>query len=438
MSPEPPELLALVLTDGPTVSALETVRSARSVAAGVVVVDTSGRPWPTMADGVAVAPVDWRAPGMLATIVERMSGRWVLVLHAGEAVRVVDAVTFAGALHGGPQLGVDRLGRSRARLLRAGEASVAELDHPAPPSGLAVERPGAGESTSTPGERTPETARLKQALPAGMRRLGTLADALEGTDLAAVETLQSHLDAVEERRLLEMARGDRDVCWLEPDHEDEPLVTIRIATYHRPELIGQAIESCLRQTYERLEIFVAGDHCSEENAAVVRSFSDPRIRFINLPTRGMYPSDLMARWRVAGSHPCNTVLALAEGSWITACDDDDEFTDDHVEVLLRHAKEHRCEMVYSRALVEVEPDEFVDVGSVPLENGKVAQGAVLYSLGLRFLKFSNTCWRNEMPADFHMWSRMERAGVRIGFLDRITYLNRLQTHRRAKLGVPTY
>jgi Glycosyl transferase family 2 len=150
----------------------------------------------------------------------------------------------------------------------------------------------------------------------------------------------------------------------------------------------------------------------------------------------MYPDDMMARWRVAGSHPCNTVLALAKGTWITACDDDDEFSDDHVEVLLAHAKANRLEMVYSRALVEVEPDRFVDVGSVPLRCGEVAQGAVLYSLGLRFLKFSNTCWRNEMPADFHMWSRMERAGARIGFLDRITYLNRLQTHRRVALGAP--
>ena len=56
------------------------------------------------------------------------------------------------------------------------------------------------------------------------------------------------------RRLLAEARDGRDVCWLEGE-QPEPLVTIRIATRDRPELLMErSLASALRQTYERIEV----------------------------------------------------------------------------------------------------------------------------------------------------------------------------------------
>jgi hypothetical protein len=94
-------------------------------------------------------------------------------------------------------------------------------------------------------------------LPAALQAPTRLRGALRGDDVDALERLEEVLTRHEERRLLAMARGERDVCWTD-DHEAEPLVTIRIATYHRPEHIGAAIESCLAQTYPRLEVLVVG------------------------------------------------------------------------------------------------------------------------------------------------------------------------------------
>jgi hypothetical protein len=141
----------------------------------------------------------------------------------------------------------------------------------------------------------------------------------------------------------------------------------------------------------------------------------------------------MARWRVAGVLPANTALALGQGSWITACDDDDEFTPDHVETLLGEARRRRLEMVWSKADMEVRAGQWEVVGSEPLAEGRVTQGSVLFSMGLRFMRFSNTCWRAEQPADWNLWSRMRDIGVRTGFVDRITYLHRLETHQRERL-----
>lgn len=237
-------------------------------------------------------------------------------------------------------------------------------------------------------------------------------------------------DLREERRLLAMARAGRDVCW--PDGaESEPLVTVRIATYNRGSVVAErALASAVAQTYQRLEILVIGDCCDERTARAVRSVRDSRIRFVNLPTRGLYPENPSWRRKVAGSHPMNVARHLAEGQWIAPCDDDDEMTPDHVEVLLRHAVGHRCEMVYSKAHFEESPGSWRTVGSRPLRMGDISHGSVLYSSGLRFMAHSNTSYKLHEPSDWNLWKRMEKIGVKVGFLDRVTYTLNLPAAQR--------
>jgi len=240
------------------------------------------------------------------------------------------------------------------------------------------------------------------------------------------EALRERLERVEERRLLSIARAGRDVCWPERA-EDEPLVTIRIPTYNRGQLVvDRAIASAIAQTYERVEILVIGDNCDEATEKAVKGVNDPRVRFVNLPSRGIYPADPQQRWMVAGTAPMNAGLILAKGSWIAPCDDDDELTADHVEVLLKAATEHRFEMVYSQARWEVAPGQWVTVGSEPLQEGRITHGSAFYSLGLRFMKHSNTSWKLQEPGDWNLWRRMKAVGVRIGFLQQVTFTHYLE------------
>ncbi|MEH2436506.1 MAG: glycosyltransferase family 2 protein [Nostoc sp.] len=59
----------------------------------------------------------------------------------------------------------------------------------------------------------------------------------------------------------------------------QPLVSVIIPTYNRPEYLKQAIASAIKQTYQNIEIIVS-DNCSLENPqALVASFDDSRIRF---------------------------------------------------------------------------------------------------------------------------------------------------------------
>jgi glycosyltransferase involved in cell wall biosynthesis len=234
-----------------------------------------------------------------------------------------------------------------------------------------------------------------------------------------------------DRRLLAVARAGRDVCWAEADDEHEPLVTVRIPTYNRGPLIAErAIASAVAQTYERLEILVVGDACDRATADAVERFDDPRVRFVNLPARGLYPADPALRWLVAGTSPVNVAMDLARGAWIAPCDDDDELTPDHVETLLGAARANRLEMVWSKARMEVAAGQWGVVGNGHFAEGFISHGSVMFSAGLRFMRYRGTCWKLGEPGDWNLWKRMADAGVRIGFVDAVTYVHYLETPKR--------
>jgi len=248
--------------------------------------------------------------------------------------------------------------------------------------------------------------------------------------MGAADRIGEEVQLIDERRLLAQARAGREACISE---EKEPLVTIRVATYGTGDLVVErAIASAIAQSYERLEILVVGDNCAEDTVAAVGAVGDPRVRFVNLPARGMYPEIAHLRRKVAGAHPMNVGNILASGSWITPCDDDDTITPDHVEVLLAEAQRERLEMVYSKADDEGTPGEWGTVGSVPLSKGHISHGSVLLSSELRFMPYSMTCWKRKDPADWNLWNRMQRIGVRIGFLDHVTYRHHLSNAGRTK------
>ncbi len=132
---------------------------------------------------------------------------------------------------------------------------------------------------------------------------------------------------------------------------DEPLVSVRIATYNNPQLlIDRAISSVLAQTYDRLEVVVVGDACTDDTEKRVAAVGDPRIRFFNLPARLPYPDDQRNRWLVAGSPAMNFGAQLAQGQWIAPLDHDDEFVPNHIEALLVASCRRDLELTYGRLL----------------------------------------------------------------------------------------
>jgi len=201
---------------------------------------------------------------------------------------------------------------------------------------------------------------------------------------------------------------------------DRPLVTVRIATYNRGRLVAErALASAIAQTYDHLEIVVVGDCCDEATAAAVRSVQDPRIRFLNLPERGRYPSDPELRWMVAGSTPMNHGVEISRGEWIAPLDDDDEFTPDHVEVMLNACLARDLDFAWGIAESEHQDGSWSRQGSWPLRRGAICHSAVFYSRRIADIRHDLDAWRLDDPGDWNLWSRFRRAGAVMGFVDRV-------------------
>jgi hypothetical protein len=225
-----------------------------------------------------------------------------------------------------------------------------------------------------------------------------------------------------EKALLEAARRDH------PDHlycGGDPLVTIAIPTYQRGELlVNRALPPILKQTYPNFELLIVGDHCTDNTEALITDYPDPRVRFYNLPTRAAYPATSRERWCVVGVPALNKALELARGEWIAHTDDDDIWTPDHLETLLRFAQQHNLEFVYGFGRLQVSPTEWIETGRLaPDKDGRykpfVSHSAVLYRAYLRLFPYDFESWKYDYGADANRWQRMYGAGVRMGFIDKL-------------------
>ncbi|MBV9842652.1 MAG: glycosyltransferase [Sphingomonadaceae bacterium] len=108
-----------------------------------------------------------------------------------------------------------------------------------------------------------------------------------------------------------------------------PRVTVLVPVYNRARFIGRAIESVLGQSFGDFELLLVDDGSIDDSVAVIRRYSDPRIRLIeNGLNRGI---------------PLTRSIGIAEarGRYIAMLDSDDEAPafrlERQVAVLDRHA-----------------------------------------------------------------------------------------------------
>jgi hypothetical protein len=217
------------------------------------------------------------------------------------------------------------------------------------------------------------------------------------------------------RRLHELRRSTSyDEAFANP----QPLVSVIIPTYLNHELLlSRSIPSALGQTHREIEVVVVGDGAPDETARAIAGLDDARVRYENLTVRAPYPEDPGEFWRVAGTPPWNAAWELAKGSWIAPLNDDDAFRTDHVELLLRAAREQRCEVAYG-AIAHHHPDGTTNVvNSWPPESHRFGWQAAIVHGGLGFMPMQLGSGALGAPGDWSLCRRMRRAGVRFTKLD---------------------
>lgn len=112
-----------------------------------------------------------------------------------------------------------------------------------------------------------------------------------------------------------------------------PLVSVIIPTYKRPDTLDRAIKSVLNQTYQNVEIFVVDDNNPDTEGRTLtiekmKEFEDnPKVHYIKQPKN------------MNGSVARNTGAWASKGEYIAFLDDDDEFLPEKIESQLKRFAE---------------------------------------------------------------------------------------------------
>ena len=197
--------------------------------------------------------------------------------------------------------------------------------------------------------------------------------------------------------------------------EEEPLVSVCIGTYNRAELLTErTIPSVLGQSYENIELIIVGDCCTDDTEDRIRDIHDPRMTFINLPERGVYPEDAHLRWMVAGTKPFNHAMSLANGMFITHLDDDDRFVEDRIEKLVKFARESRFDFVWHPFHFELEPDQWELNSARDFSYSQVSTSSILYHHWLKRIPWDVNAYRFKEPGDWNRFRKFKYLGVNSG------------------------
>lgn len=109
--------------------------------------------------------------------------------------------------------------------------------------------------------------------------------------------------------------------------QEDPLVSIVIASYNRAQLLEIAVRSGLDQDWASIEVVVSDDASKDESIETLKRIGDPRLRFMAHPAN----VGVWTNW--------TTALQMARGEYVVFLGDDDaidpSFVRKHLEVFRR-------------------------------------------------------------------------------------------------------
>ena len=106
-------------------------------------------------------------------------------------------------------------------------------------------------------------------------------------------------------------------------HMQKYLVSIIMPTYNRRQIIKDAIDSCLEQTYENIELIICDDHSTDGTYEYIceRMKEDSRIKYCVTP-----------EGKKGANAARNTAIQIAKGKYIIFLDSDDYLLKDSIEI----------------------------------------------------------------------------------------------------------
>jgi hypothetical protein len=130
-------------------------------------------------------------------------------------------------------------------------------------------------------------AEQRDPTEAALERLERRVGALEADLRLSLRALAAK--EAENRRALEAVRDEEGYgqAWT----EEQPLVSVTVATLGRPELLSRSLPSILAQSHAALEVIVAGDGAPAGTEEAIAALGDPRVRYLDLGPRQPWTDD---------------------------------------------------------------------------------------------------------------------------------------------------
>lgn len=107
------------------------------------------------------------------------------------------------------------------------------------------------------------------------------------------------------------------------------MVSVLMCTYNREKFLARAIDSVLNQTYKDLEFIIVDDGSTDGSEALVRSYVDPRIRYLKLEQNSFY------------CYAANCGLGYCKGDYVAFINSDDEWLQEKLERQVHFLENHR-------------------------------------------------------------------------------------------------
>jgi len=124
-----------------------------------------------------------------------------------------------------------------------------------------------------------------------------------------------------------------------------PLVTVLMPVYNAERFLKRAIESILAQTFTDFEFLIINDGSTDQSAAIIQSFADARITFVqNEKNCGVIDT-------------LNKGIALAKGKYIARMDADDVSMPTRFERQVQYLEQHPKISVLATHIFQVNAEE---------------------------------------------------------------------------------
>lgn len=192
-------------------------------------------------------------------------------------------------------------------------------------------------------------------------------------------------------------------------------MSVIIPTYNHADFLREALVSVLNQSEQSWEALVVNNFSEDYTEAVVRSFSDARIKLCNFSNHGV----------IAASR--NEGIRLAQGAFVAFLDSDDRWFGDKLRISLQrlqdgfdlvcHAERWFGEDIPSRT-VRYGPSSRGEADALLYEGNALSTSAVVVRRECltKYGVFSEDP-KIVTAEDYELWLRLSRNKVRISFID---------------------